>query len=70
MKKVRIQAKREVTYNVVVELPEEDFNKVKSLDWDDVDFNDNDKFFLLESHLDTEGEVNPHLFEDVRVEEL
>ncbi|WP_299681077.1 hypothetical protein [uncultured Tenacibaculum sp.] len=70
MRKVRIRAKREIFFNVETEISEEEFKKIKSLQYDNVHFNDRDKFLVLEDNLDGEGIESSFLFEDVRVTEI
>ena len=70
MRKVRIRAKREISFNVEAEISEEEYEKIKSLQYNNVHFNDRDKFLVLEDKLDGEGQEEIFLFEDVSVTEI
>ncbi|CAA0196706.1 hypothetical protein JIP32914_220039 [Tenacibaculum maritimum] len=69
MKTVIIKAKREITYDVIVEISNEHFDKIKKINSDDVDLTKYEQYVILEEHLEEEGIIADE-FQDVEIKQI
>ncbi|MFL0067881.1 hypothetical protein V2647_03740 [Tenacibaculum maritimum] len=69
MKTVIIKAKREITYDVIVEISNEHFDKIKNLNSDDVGLTKYEQYVILEEHLEEEGIIADE-FQDVEIKQI
>ncbi|MFL0106082.1 hypothetical protein [Tenacibaculum maritimum] len=69
MKTVIMKAKREITYDVIVEISNEHFDKIKKINSDDVDLTKYEQYVILEEHLEGEGIIADE-FQDVEVKQI
>ena len=69
MPKVKISAKREISYNLTIDVTDEDYETIKHLELDDVYKSDYKKYSILEEHLNSKGYMQ-EAFEDVEIEKV
>jgi len=68
--KVRIKAKQIISHSKTIEMDQDDFEKIKDLDYDDISTLDWEKYEVLERHVDhSEGALEDE-YQEVIVTKL